>query len=183
MQIRRRRAFKKPELQKKRTRVNEMIRIPEVFLIDEKGNKLGVVKTEDALQKAKDLNMDLVEVNPKARPSVCKIIDYGKVKYEKEKLAHKQKVASKKTEVKGVRLTFKIKGGDLENRVNSAKKFLAAGNSVKVEMILKGREKAYGNNARSTLEDFIKQLGEEVKIMQPVQKQGGKFSAIVAPDK
>jgi len=152
-------------------------------LIDENGNKLGVVPTAEALQKAQDVGLDLVEVNPTARPSVCKIMDYGKVKYEKEKLAHKQKVATKKTEIKGIRLTFKIKGHDLETRVNQAKKFLAGGNSVRIEMMLRGREKAHGSNAKSIIENFINQIDEEVKVMQPVKRQGSKYSAIIAPSK
>jgi len=183
MQIRKRRAFKKFEPEKKRTRINELIKVPEVFVVDETGNKLGVLPTEKALQIAKDVELDLVEVNPVAKPPVCKIMDYGKVKYEKEKLAHKQKVANKKAELKGVRLTFKIKGNDLETRVKQAQRFIKAGNQVKIEMILKGREKAHANSAREVIENFINSVNENdnLKIMQPVQKQGGRFSAIIAP--
>jgi len=183
MQIKRRRPKFKPE-KIKRTRINEWIKIPKVFLIDENGNNVGIVATDKARQMAKDAEMDLVEVNPKARPSVCKIMDYGKIKYEKEKMAHKQRVASKKAEIKGIRLTFKIKGHDLETRVNQARKFLKSGNQVKVEMILKGREKAHHSNAKSVIENFINELGEdEVKILQPAQRQGGRFSAVIAPSK
>ena len=180
MQIRRHRPKYKPE-KNKRIWVNEMIRIPNVLLIDEKGNNLGVMPTHQALQKARDVGLDLVEVNPKEKPPVCKIMDYGKVKYEKEKIAHKQKIASKKIEIKGVRLTFKIKGHDLEMRIKQANKFLDNGNQVKIEMVLKGREKAHSDNAKSVIENFITGLGENIKIIQPVQKQGSRFSAIVAP--
>lgn len=180
MQIRRYKSFKKPS-NEKRTRYNEMIRVPEVRLIDETENNVGVVATNEALARARELEMDLVEVNPIAQPPVCKIMDFGKFKYEQEKLAHKQKVANKKTELKGVRLSFKIKGGDLANRVNQAKKFLEEGNQVKIELILKGREKAYADNAKKIIEDFIKEFTIEVKVVQPVQRQGGKFSAVIAP--
>ncbi len=179
MQIRRRQPFK-PLEQKKLTRVNDWIRVPEIRLIDETGNNVGVVKREEALARARVAELDLVEVNPKAVPPVCKIMDYGKYKYEQEKLAHKQKVASKKTEIKGVRLSFKIKGNDLANRLTQAKKFLTEGHQVKVEMILKGREKALAGNAQNIIENFVSDLGEEIKIIQPMQRQGGKFSLTVA---
>jgi translation initiation factor IF-3 len=181
MQIRRRKPSKKKFSNEKRTRVNEMIRIPEVNLINENGENVGVVSTKEALARAKEAELDLIEVNPKVTPSICKIGDYGKIKYEKEKLEHKKKVANKKSELKGIRLSFKIKGGDLETRINQAKKFLEAGNQVKIEMILKGREKAMSKNARESIQEFINGLGE-VKIVQQIQKQGGKFSAIVAPE-
>ena len=180
MQIKRRRVFKKPEPEI-RTRTNERIRIPEVQVIDENGQNLGIISTSVALAKAKAAELDLVEINPKARPSICKIMNYGKYKYEADKKQHKQKVAAKKTEVKGIRLTFKIKGGDLETRQNQARKFLESGNQVKIEMILKGREKTHANEARSIIQAFIDEMGENVKIIQPVQKQGGRFSAIMAP--
>lgn len=180
MQIRRYKSFKKPD-NEKRTRHNEMIRVPLIRLINENGENVGIVNTAEALTHAKELEMDLVEVNPIADPPVCKIIDLGKFKYEQEKLAHKQKVASKKTDIKGVRLSFKIKGGDLANRLNQAKKFLAAGDQVKIELILKGREKAYADNARKIIEDFMKSLKEESTIMQAPQRQGGKISSIIAP--
>ncbi len=182
MQIKRRRPIRKPD-QEKQTRINNLIKAPKVRLIDEQGVNLGIVPTSEALSKAYQAELDLVEVNPKADPPVCKILDFGKYKYEKEKLAHKQKVATKKSEIKGIRLTFKIKGGDLENRLTQTKKFLDAGHQVKVEMILKGREKAHAANAKNIIVNFINDLGEKIKIIQPVQKQGGKFSAIVAPKK
>ncbi|MBU4360922.1 translation initiation factor IF-3 [Candidatus Parcubacteria bacterium] len=181
MQIRRRRPFQKREDLKKRTRANEYIRVPEIRLINEQGENVGVIKTADALAQAKELELDLVEVNPKAKPPICKIIDYGKIKYEKEKFEHKQKVANKKTEVKGVRLSFKIKGNDLQTRVKQAQKFLKTGNSVKIEMILKGREKAHSSNAQEIINNFIKEFNEEVKVMQPTKRQGGKFFAIISP--
>ena len=180
MQIRRYKSFRKPVLEK-RTRYNEMIRVPQILLIDENGQNVGVKDSRAALAQAKELELDLVEVNPVANPPVCKIMDFGKFKYEQEKLAHKQKVASKKTDLKGIRLSFKIKGGDLENRQNQAQKFLTENNQVKIELILKGRERAYADNAKKIIEDFIRYFGENVKVMQPIQRQGGKFSAVIAP--
>jgi translation initiation factor IF-3 len=181
MQIKRRRPFKRPEIEnQKRTRVNERIIAREVFLIDEENQSAGIVQTQEAIRRAKENELDLVEVNPKASPPVCKIMDFGKYKYEQDKLAHKQKVAVKKTELKCLRLSFKIKGGDLQIRIDQAKKFLEEKNQLKVEMILKGREKGMGHIANETLNNFMKELGE-IKIIQPIQRQGGKFSLIVGP--
>ena len=142
MQIKKHKPKYKPELeQKKRTRINGMIRIPEIRLIDENNQNIGVIKIEKALQKAREAELDLVEVNPKAQPPVCKIMDFGKYKYEQDKLAHKQKVASKKSEIKGIRLSFKIKGNDIETKINQAKKFLENGSQVRIELILKAGKK------------------------------------------
>lgn len=182
MQIRRRRPKYKPEIEnKKRTWTNAQIRAPRVRLVDENNQNLGEMNLRDALQKAKESELDLVEVNPKANPPVCKIMDFGKYKYEQTKLAHKQEVASKKGEVKGIRLSFKIKGNDLETKINQAKKFLENKNQVKVEMILKGREKAHSNSALKIMQTFSDSLGKDTKLIQPLQKLGGRFSIIIAP--
>lgn len=181
MQIRHRRPFQKGEDFKKRTRINEYIRVPEIRLINEQGENIGIIKTANALAQAKELELDLVEVNPKSQPPICKIVDYGKIKYEKEKFEHKQKLANKKIEIKGIRLSFKIKGNDLQTRVRQAQKFLKTGNSVKIEMILKGREKAHSNNAQKIIDNFIKELNEEINVIQPVKRQSGKFFAVISP--
>ncbi len=182
MQIRHRGVSKNQNISEKKTRYNEMIRIPRIFLIDENGQSQGSVETSLALARAKELELDLVEVNPVVNPPVCKIMDFGKFKYEQDKLAHKQRIASKKVEIKGIRLSFKIKGGDLENRQHQAEKFLTDGNQVRIELILKGREKAHAENARQIINNFIDNFGTQIKIVQPVQKQGGKFSALIAPN-
>jgi len=182
MQIKRRRSKYKPEIEnKKRTWINQQIRAPRVCLVDENNENVGEITLQEALQKARDAELDLVEVNPKAQPPVCKIMDFGKYKYEQDKLIHKQKVASKKSEIKGIRLSFKIKGSDLDTKINQAKKFLGNGNQVKIEMILKGREKAHSNQALEIIQNFINSFGKETKIIQPVQKLGGRFSTIIAP--
>ncbi len=183
MQIKRRRAFKKPTQDKKRTRVNEQIRAEKVFVVDEQGNQLGILSKKEALDKAREQDLDLVEVNPKGNPVVCKIMDYGKVKYEQQKQAHKQKVANKKSELKGIRLTFKIKGHDLETRVKQAQRFIKNGNQVKIEMVLKGREKAHASVAHEVIENFIEKVKQEheLEIIQAIKKQGGRFSAVIAP--
>ena len=139
-----RKAKPKPE---KRFRANEQIRIPQVFLIDENGERLGEIDTRDALERARDIGLDLVEVNPTARPPVAKIMDYGQFKYEQEKKKHKQKVAQKKVDTKGVRLSVRISKHDLELRIRQGKKFLSQGNKLKIEMVLRGRERAHPGKA------------------------------------
>jgi len=185
MQIKRRRPKYNPKQREVRTRINEWIKIPEVFLIDENGIAVGKISTDEARQRAQEVELDLVEINPKANPSICKIMDYGKIKYEKEKQAHKQKIAIKKNEIKGIRLSFKIKGNDLQTRVKQAEKFLLTGSQVRIEMLLKGREKAHSMQARQILGEFVKSVQEnleqeEIKTITPIQKLGGKFSTTIA---
>ena len=175
-----RRAKPKPE---KRFRVNQQIRIPEVFLIDENGEKIGVMPTQKALSMAQEAGMDLVEVNPKERPSVVKIMDYGQFKYEKDKLAQKQKTKQKKTETKGIRLSVRISKHDFDFRLNQAKKFLEKGSKLKVEVILKGRERQHPEKVREIIYKFIEELKQSEKlninIEQDLTRQGGRFSIVL----
>lgn len=160
----------------KHFRVNTQIRVPEVFVIDEDGTQVGVMSIEEARTKAEEAELDLVEVSPKADPPVVRIIDYGHFKYEQEKKAKKQKAQTKKTDVKGIRLTPRIKGKDLEQRQNQALKFLEAGHRVKVELMLRGREKAHADIAIDLVKEFVNNLGDEIKILDPVKKLGSRVS-------
>lgn len=175
-----RRAKPKPE---KRFRVNDQIRIPEVFLIDENGQNIGNIPTQKALAMARELELDLVEVNPKIRPSVAKIMDFGQFKYEKEKQAQKQKAQQKRTDTKGIRLSIRISKHDFDFRLNQASKFLAQGNKLKIEVTLKGRERQHPAKAREMINKFIENLkqieGLNIHVEQDLTKQGGKFSIIL----
>ena len=175
-----RRAQPKPE---KRFRVNQQIGIPEVFLIDENGEKIGAVSTVKALSMAQGAGMDLVEVNPKAKPSIAKIMDYGQFKYEKDKIAQKQKSKQKKVETKGVRLSVRISKHDFSFRLNQAKKFLEKGDKLKIEVTLKGREKRHPEKARETINEFVEALKQfealNIDIEQDLTKQGGRFNIIL----
>ncbi len=175
-----RRAQPKPE---KRFRVNQQIKIPEVFLINEDGEKMGVMSTEKALAMAQEARMDLVEVNPKERPSVVKIMDYGHFKYEKDKLAQKQKTKQKKTETKGIRLSVRISKHDFDFRINQAKKFLEKGNKLKIEVTLKGRERQHPARVREVIYKFIDELKQSeelnIDIEQDLTRQGGRFSMVL----
>lgn len=171
----------------KRFQVNDKIRVPKVFLIDENNEMIGEMDTAKALLMAQAAELDLVEVNPKAKPPVVKIMDFGQFKYEKEKLAHKQKLQQKKVETKGVRLSMRISSNDLNFRLEQAKKFLEKGDKVKIEMILKGRERQHIPKAVDIINDFVRKLEEKEGINiireQSLTKQGGRFTIVLANKK
>ncbi len=172
-----RKAKPKPE---KRFRVNEQIRIPEVFLIDENGEKIGVMPTAKALAMAREAGLDLVEVNPKERVSIVKIMDYGQFKYEKEKKAHKQKLQQKKVDTKGIRLSVRISAHDFGVRVEQAAKFLKRGDKLKIDLLLKGRERQHPEKAKETIDNFLATLEEDTELNlareQDLTKQGGRYT-------
>ena len=136
-----------------------------------------------ALQLAKDLELDLVEVAPKAQPPVCKIMDYGKYLYHQDKVERKQKKSQKKTEVKGVRIGFKTGAHDLEVRAKQARKFLEERNLVKVTLLFKGREIVYEEMAKGKMEDFRKQLEDISDLEQPPKRHGHTLTMILTPKK
>jgi len=159
--------------------INHKIRAHEVFLIDHNGNVHPNIATSEALQMAKEADLDLVEVNPTAEPPVCKIMDYGQYQYQQSRAAQEAKQKSKKTETKGLRLSFKIGSGDLLTRKKQAEKFLKKGNRVRIEMMLRGRERQHANLAIDKIKEFIASIETEVKIEQPVVKKGNSISAII----
>ena len=173
----------RPDIEKKRFRVNQFIRVPEVFLIDEEGRSAGVMPTSRALAIAEEAGLDLVEVNPKVQPPVVKIIDYGQFKYKKEKEAQKQKVKQKKVEIKGLRLSVRISQHDFDVRVEQAKKFLERGNKLKLELVLRGRERQHPEKAEELMKKFYyllkKTPGLNMEIEQGLTKQGGRFNVIM----
>ena len=138
--------------------INEQIRDKEVRLIGSDGEQLGIMSAKEAMFKAQEAGLDLVKIAPQAKPPVCKIIDYGKYRYE---LARKEKEAKKKQktiDVKEVRLSPNIDTNDLNTKVNAARKFLSKGDRVKVTLRFRGREMAHMASSRHVLDDFAKQL-------------------------
>lgn len=172
----------KPKEEKK-FRTNQQIRVPEVFLIDAEGENVGKIATNDALRMALDQDMDLVEVNPKAELPVVKIMDYGQFKYEREKKAHKQKIQQKKVDTKGIRLSVRISTHDFEFRVNQAVKFLKSGNKLKIELVLKGRERQHPEKAKETVNEFVASIEKNTELNvireQDLTRQGGRFTIIL----
>ena len=158
-----RKAKPKPQ---KRFRVNAQIRIPEVFLIDEKGENIGVMAIHKALAMAREAELDLVEVNPKEKLSVVKIMDYGQFKYDKEKKAHKQRMQQKKIDTKGIRLSVRISKHDFEHRVEQAVKFFQKGHKLKIDLVLKGREKQHPRKAVETINAFVAELDKKEDLLK-----------------
>jgi len=163
-------------------RYNEQIRVPEVRLIDENEEMLGVMRTDKALNLAIERGFDLVEVSPKAKPPVCKLLDYGQFKYQKEKELRQQKAHAKKVEVKGIRLSVKMGQGDFDVRLGQAIKFLESGDKLKIEVRMRGREKAHGDLAIAKVNEFTQALQEHhsLVIEQQPKRSGGTVSAVVA---
>lgn len=180
MRISRYRKFSKPEAP--RFKVNDQITVPEVRLIDENGAHIGIVPFAKAGELARERMLDLIEIDPTATPPIVKMVDYGQFKYEKEKEARKQKAHAKTVEVKGVRLSVRIGDHDLEVRRNQAIGFLKGGDKVQIEIVLRGREKQHADLAGNVMHDFVESIKTEVpvKIEQPISRQGGRMTLLIA---
>ena len=153
--------------------INEQIRDKEIRLVGENGEQLGIMSSKDAMKLAKDADLDLVKIAPTAKPPVCKIIDYGKYRYE---LARKDKEAKKKqkvVDVKEVRLSPNIEANDLNTKVNMARKFLSKGDKVKVTLRFRGREMAHMQSSKHILDDFAEQLAD-ISVIEKAPKIEGK---------
>lgn len=183
--MRRKFKFKRAEKDKneKQFKSNEQIEAEQVFLINEEGEHVGVTDTYKAIEMAKEMNLDLVEVNPKADIPVAKILDLGQFKYEQDKKRHKQKVLQKKVELKNIRLSFRISKHDFEFRRDQAVKFLSKGNKVKIDLTLKGREKQHFVKAKEILMSFCDEIKNNpdlsVEEEQGLTKQPGGISIIL----
>lgn len=159
--------------------INDRIVGDEVMVIDENKESLGVMTKVDAIKMAQERGLDLVAVSPKAKPPVTKFIDQGKFKYEQDKQAQKQKSKQKKVETKGVRLSVRIGKNDRDLKLTQANKFLEKGHKVKIETLLRGRERGHRDLGKKNIEEFIKDLGEKIVVEQAVNFQGAKLFAIV----
>ena len=159
--------------------INEQIRDKEVRLIGQNGEQLGIMSVREAMKIAETAELDLVKIAPTAKPPVCKIIDYGKYRYE---LARKEKEAKKKqktVEVKEVRLSPNIDTNDLNTKVNNAKKFISKGNKVKVTLRFRGREMAHMQQSKHILDDFAGLLADIAVIEKPAKQEGRSMSMVL----
>ena len=162
--------------------INEQIRDREVRVIGEDGQQLGIMSAKEAMKLAREAELDLVKIAPTAKPPVCKIIDYGKYRYE---LARKEKEARKKqkvVELKEVRLSPNIDSNDLNTKINAARKFVTKGNKVKVTLRFRGREMAHMQASRHILDDIAKEL-EEVAVVEKAPKVEGRAISMVLAEK
>ena len=162
--------------------INEKIRDREVRLIGVNGEQLGIMSSREALKLAEEAELDLVKIAPTAKPPVCKIIDYGKYRYE---LARKEKEAKKKqkvVEVKEIRMSPNIESNDLNTKMNATKKFLEKGNKVKITLRFRGREMAHMQSSRHILDDFAKNLAD-VAVIEKAPKVEGRSISMVLTEK
>ena len=163
--------------------INEQIRDKEVRVIGAEGGQLGVMSVKDAMQLAEEAGLDLVRVSPNAKPPVCKIIDYGKFRYE---MSRKEKDAKKKqriVEIKEVRLSPNIEENDLNTKVGMARKFLEKGNRVKVTLRFRGRELAYVNQSKRILEEFAEKLSDVSVVDKQPKFEGRSMTMFLAEKK
>lgn len=161
--------------------INDEIREKEVRLIDFDGSQLGIVSVKDALKKADERNLDLVEIAPQAKPHVCKIMDYGKYKFE---LAKREKESRKNQHVvntKEVKMSPSIDVHDFNTKVNQAAKFLKSGDKVKVTVRFRGREMHHTTLGQSLLEKFGDSLSESGQVEKQPKLEGRNMSMVVAP--
>ncbi|MBO6147884.1 MAG: translation initiation factor IF-3 [Lachnospiraceae bacterium] len=163
--------------------INEQIRDREVRLIGEDGEQLGIMSAREALHIAEEAGLDLVKIAPGAKPPVCKIVDYGKYRYEQSR---KDKEARKKQriiEVKEIRFSPNIDTNDLNTKQNAARKFLAKGDRVKVTMRFRGREMAHMNNSKHILDEFAEALSDVAVIEKPAKVEGRTMTLQLAQKK
>jgi len=170
----------------KKQRINNQIRVPEVRLIDDKGEQRGVVPIQEALTLAADAGLDLVEVSPNANPPVCKILDFGKYKYEQEKKMREAKKNQTQIKLKEIRMQPKIEKHDLQFKTKHVIEFLSEGNKVKVTIRFRGRELAHTELGRVVLEKVLALL-EEKEIGYSLDRnpimEGRFMSMIISPAK
>ena len=162
-------------------RINHRIRVPEVRVVAEDGSNLGVLSTEAALRRAQEVGLDLVEVNPKATPPVCKILDFGKYKYEEKKRAREAKRKQTIVEVKEIKLRPKTDDHDLDTKVRAARKFLEAGNKVKIVCRFRGREITHPERARMQLDFLVSKLEDLANVEQRPIMEARTMAVLVAP--
>jgi translation initiation factor IF-3 len=162
-------------------RVNHRIRVPEVRVIDANGEMLGVLATHDALRRAQEQGLDLVEVNPKAEPPVCKILDFGKYKYEEKKKAGEAKRKQTIVEIKEIKLRPKTDDHDLAFKTKAARRFLEAGHKVKFTVRFRGREITHPEKAQEQLNLIIPQLEDIANVETRAMMEARAMSVLVAP--
>nr|WP_269140041.1 translation initiation factor IF-3 [Aminipila luticellarii] len=161
--------------------INEEIRDKELRVIDNDGTQLGIMSLEDALALANEKKLDLVNISPNANPPVCKILDYGKYRYELQKREKEAKKKQKVTSVKEIRLSTFIEVHDIQVKANTAIKFLKDGDRVKVSLRFKGREKDYANKGLDVMKLFAESVASVGTIEKKPEFEGRSLIMIVAP--
>jgi len=158
-----------------------MIKVKEVRVISSEGEQLGVMETRDAVRKAEEAGLDLVEVAPTAKPPVCRIMDFGKYKYEVAKKAHESRKHQTVILMKEVKLRPRTDEHDVQFKTNNIKRFLEDGNKVKVSVMFRGREMAHTEHGRAVLERIVADLQNEAVVEQQPRMEGRNMMLYLAP--
>ena len=163
------------------TRINDRIRVPEVRLIDEKGEQVGIVPTDKAMAQAREADLDLVEVAPEARPPVVRLLDYSKYKYEQEQKAKAARKHQQQVNIREIKLRPKIADHDYNTKKGHVERFLRHNDKVKVTIMFRGREQAHPERGRALLQRLFEDLGDQAVIEQQPQQEGRNMLLLVAP--
>ena len=164
-------------------RMNDRIRISPVRVIDQDGEQLGIIPTAEALERAREAGLDLVEVSPTEKPPVCKIMDYGKFKYNQKKKQRQQHKHSHEVQIKEVRLRPKIDKHDRDIKLNRARAFLEQGDKVQFTMMFRGRENVHREIGRDIFTEIVTMFEEIAKLEQPFKLAGRRLTMVLAPTK
>lgn len=162
-------------------RINRQIRAPKVRVISEKGEQIGLLSVQDALKRAQDEGLDLVEIAPEAKPPVCKIIDYGKFRYDQTKREKESKKARHVIKVKEIKVKPNIDDHDLETKLRHARKFLESGNKVKMTCSFRGREMAHRDIGEKLLKKCVESLEDVAQLETPMKRMGRFMHIVLAP--
>ena len=160
--------------------INEQIRDKEVRVIGEEGEQLGVMPTKEALKLAEEAGVDLVKIAPTAKPPVCKIVDYGKFKYEQTRKEKEAKKKQKTVEIKEIRLSPNIDTNDLNTKINAARKFISKGDRVKITLRFRGREMAHMHNSKHILDDIAEALSDIAVVDKAPKVEGRSMTMFLA---
>ena len=162
--------------------INEQIRDKEVRVIGEDGEQLGIMSAKEAMRLAEEAELDLVKIAPTANPPVCRIVDYGKYKYEQLRREKEAKKKQKVIEVKEIRLSPNIDTNDLNTKINAARKFLTKGDKVKITLRFRGREMAHMNSSKHILDDFAEKLAD-ISVVEKAPKVEGRSMTMFLTEK
>ena len=168
-------------ISKESLRINDEIRIREVRVTGANGEQLGIMQTRDALKLAEDQHLDLVEVAPKARPPVCKIMDFGKYRYEQQKRDKEARKKQKVITIKEVKLRPNIEQHDFEVKLKNAQRFIEEGNKVKVTVMFRGRELSHPELGNAILNKMSEALGNTVSVERSAKLEGKNMTMILSP--
>jgi translation initiation factor IF-3 len=165
------------------TRINERIRVPEVRLIDESGEQVGIIPTPDALERARERELDLVEVSPTSKPPVCRILDYSKYKYEQEQKAKAARKHQQQVNVREIKLRPKIAQHDYETKRGHVERFLKQQDKVKVTIMFRGREQSHPERGRMLLDRLLEDVSEIGVMESPPLQEGRNMTMLLGPSR